>query len=155
MKLIAIQTQGQAQGEFVFGAIDDAASYDRAPVTDLVYIGPGDEGIEIKHRKGWIGRALGKGIHDDTAKRVHAKAPDGGGFVLALADDDVAVAIARRARTIMDGELKTYLVEGDTLTELTGQDATYALDDTESALLEEPSVTGGDDDLPRGRLSRP
>lgn len=155
MKLIAIQTQGQAQGEFVFGALDDAASYDRAPVSDLVYIGPGDDGIEIKHRKGWFGRMLGSGIADGTAKRVLAHAPDGGGFVLALTDDDTAEAIALRARTITGGELKTFVVDGDTLTELTGQDATYALEDTESALLEEPSVSGGDDDLPRGRLSRP
>ena len=154
MKLIAIQTDGQAQGEFVFGALDDAASYDRAEVEDLVYIGPGDDGIEVKHRKGWFGRVVGKGIDDGQAKRVLAHAPEGGGFVLLLAEDDMAEAIARRARTIVES-LKTFLVEDDTLTELTGADATYELQDSESALLEEPNITGGDDDLPRGRLSRP
>jgi hypothetical protein len=153
MNLIAIQTDSMAQGEFVFGAIDDAIAYDRAKLDDLVLVGPAEKGIEIRHRKGWFGRMFGSGIDDGTAKRLQSRGPAEGAVVLALGDQ--AEAVARRARTITGTDLKTYAVDGDTLTELTGADATYALEDETGALLEEPGVTGGDDDLPRGRLSRP
>ena len=153
MTLIAIQTESMDQGEFVFGAIDDAVAGERIALDDIALVGPGEEGIEVRHRKGRLGRMFGSGIDDVAARRIHAQGPEGGAVVLALGDQ--AEAVARRVRTITGSDLKTYAVDGDTLTELTGADATYALESTEGALLEEPSVSGGDADLPRNRLDRP
>ena len=153
MKLIAIKTDSMAQGEFVFGAIDDAIAAGRASLEDLVLVGPGEDGIDVTHRKGRLARMFGSGIDDGTARRIQAQGPAEGGLVLALGDQ--AEAVARRVRTITGTDLGTYAVDGDTLTQLTGADATYALEDETGALLEEPGVTGGADDLPRGRLSRP
>lgn len=153
MTLIAIQTDTPDQAEFVYGAIDDALAAERGTLDDVALVTPGEGGPDVKHRKGRMSRMFGSGIDDGAAKRIYAQGPAGSAVVLALGD--MAEAVARRVRTITGSTFKTFAVEGDKLTELTGADATYALEDETGALLGEPSVTGGDADLPRNRLDRP
>jgi hypothetical protein len=153
MKLIAIQTEDAGQGEFIFGAIDDAVAAERASLDDVALVEIEDGGVKVRHTKSWFGRIFG-GIDDGQAKRLHAKGPAGGGLVLALGAPATVDAVALRIRTVTRGEMHTYEVDGDELRELTGQDATYALEDTEGALLEEPGAFA-EGNLPDNRLDRP
>ncbi|HEV8459340.1 MAG TPA: hypothetical protein VGQ38_01410, partial [Gaiellaceae bacterium] len=54
-----------------------------------------------------------------------------------LAEDNVADAIGTRVRTVMGSDMQTYEVDGETLTETTGTDPTYALTGEEAAFAEE------------------
>jgi hypothetical protein len=154
MKLIAIQAANASQGEFIFGALQDALATERAYFDDAALLTTDAEGVHITHTKGWFGRTFGSGINDAQAKRVLAQGPGGGAVVLALGAPEAVDALARRARTLTKGDLHTFEVVGDELREESGEDATYALDDTVGVLLEEPSEFA-EGDLPRNRLDRP
>jgi hypothetical protein len=154
MKLIAIQTENAGQGEFIFGALQDAVAAERASLDDAVLVEHEDGGLKLMHTKSWFGRIFG-GIDDAQAKRLHAKGPTGGALVLALGAPATVEAVARRIRTVTRGDLHTFEVDGDELRELTGADATYGLEDTEGALLEEPGATFAEGNLPDNRLDRP
>ena len=153
MKLIAIQTESADQGEFIFGAIQDAVAAERASLDDAVLVEPEGGGLKLTHTKSWFGRIFG-GIDDGRAKRLHAKGPEGGALVLALGAPATVDAVARRVRTVTRGDMHTFEVDGEELRELTGQDATYAVEDTEGALLEEPAAFS-EGNLPDNRLERP
>jgi hypothetical protein len=155
MKLIAIQASDASQGEFIFGAVQDALATERAFFDDAALVLTDAEGVHITHTKGRFGRMFGSGIADDQAKRILAQGPAGGALVLALGAPEAVDALALRARTITKGDLHTFEVVGDELRELTGQDATYALDDSASALHEEPGNAFAEGNLPDNRLDRP
>jgi hypothetical protein len=151
MKLIAIQTDNAEQGAFIYGAIQDAIAAERGSLDDVALATPDD----VSHTKSWFGRIFGAGIDDGTARRVQAQGKPGGASVLMLGSPEVVDATARRVRTITRGDLHTFEVDGDQLRELTGQDATFAHEDAQGALLEEPSTAFAEGNLPDSRLDRP
>jgi hypothetical protein len=154
MKLIAIQTDNAGQGEFIFGALQDAVAAERATLDDAALVEPDGGGLKVMHTKSWFGRIFG-GIDDGKAKRLHAKGPAGGALVLALGAPATVEAVARRIRTVTRGDMHTFEVDGEELRELTGQDATYAVDEAAGALVEEPGATFAEGNLPDNRLDRP
>jgi hypothetical protein len=151
MKLIAIQTDNADQGAFIYGAIQDAVAAERGSLDDVVLATPD----EVSHTKSWFGRLFGAGIDDGTAKRVQSQGKPGGASVLMLGSPEMVDATARRVRTVTRGDMHTFEVDGDQLRELTGQDATYALEDETGALLEEPGTAFAEGNMPDNRLDRP
>jgi hypothetical protein len=73
MKLIAIQATNASQGEFIFGAVQDALATERAFFDDAALVLTDAEGVHITHTKGRFGRMFGSGIGDDQAKRILAQ----------------------------------------------------------------------------------
>jgi hypothetical protein len=156
MKLIAIETEGQPQAEFTVGALEDARAAGRVSYEDVAVAHHTSSGTEVTgHSKGGVSRMFGHGIDNGRVERVCAKLPDDSWYVFVQGEEGIVEEVALRARTITGGGMRTFDVEGDELKETTGQAATYALDDTESALLEDTSGAFKESNLPKGRMSRP
>jgi hypothetical protein len=154
MKLIAIQTDNPQQGRFVFTAIEEATVSERVQLTDMVLASDEGHGLAVHHLRGWFSRMFGESIDDGRARRIAAQAAPGSAFVFALGAEDQVEAVARRVRTLTDGAIRTFDVEGDALHETTGRDATYELQDTESARLSEPEIDWTEVSMTKQRLEQ-
>jgi hypothetical protein len=154
MKLIAIQTDNPQRGRFVFTAIEEAAVSKRIRLSDVVLVCDEGQGLTVHHLRGWFSRIFGDGIDDGRARRIAAEASPGSAFVFALGPEDQVEAVSRRVRTLTDGALRTFDVEGDQLLETTARDATYELQDTESARLSEPEIDWSEVSLTKQRLEQ-
>lgn len=137
MKLIAIKADTQAKGEFLFDAAESAAHADRFKIEDYAFAYRKDGKVEIKEHKSKVGRMFGTHIDKGQIKRIAEAAGADDAFVFVLAEDNVADAIGTRVRTVMGSDMQTYEVDGETLTETTGTDPTYALTGEEAAFAEE------------------
>jgi hypothetical protein len=150
MKLIGIATDTPQQGRFVFRAIGEAAAAKRVDLADAVLVSGG----AVHHLKGRLSRLFGSGIDDSHARRLAAQAAADSSLVLVLGADAEVEAVALRLRTITDGALRTFDVDGDQLRETTGRDATYELQDTESARRSEPQLDWTEVPMSKQRLEQ-
>jgi hypothetical protein len=140
MKLIAIKADTQAKGEFMFDAAESAAHAERFPIEDYAFVYRKGNKVEVKDHKGKVGRMFGTHIDKGQIKRIAEAGQADDSFVFVLAEDNVADAIGVRVRTVMGDDLKTYEVDGETLTETTGTDPTYALAADNAALGEDADM---------------
>jgi hypothetical protein len=154
MKLIAIQTDNAQQGRFVFTAIEEAAVLKRVNLTDVVLACDEGNGLEVHHLKGWFGRMFGEGIDDKRARRIAEQVDPGAALVFALGAEEEVEGVARRVRTLTDGAIRTFDVEDEALRETTARDASYELQDTESARLSEPQLDWTDVPMSKQRLEQ-
>jgi hypothetical protein len=111
MKLIAIKADTQAKGEFLFDAAESAAHAARFKIEDYAFVYRKEGKVEVKEHKSKVGRMFGTHIDKGQIRRIAEGAAPDDAFVFVLA--------------------------GETLTETTGTDPTYALTGEEAAFAEE------------------
>ena len=150
MKLIAVATDNQDQGEFVFTSLQEAVAKGRTTLDDVALAYRDPQGaVTLNHTKGRLSRLFGSGIDDSRMKRVLESSPDGA-FVFALGEEDAVDAVARRVNTVTKGSMKAYAVEGDTLNQITEEDSTYALSGETAALSEDSEAI----DMPESLIQK-
>lgn len=139
MKLIAIEAGKRQNGEVVFSALQEASEKERIALDDIALVYRDGGRVHVHHRKGGVARLFRHGIEDRQVEQIVARR-DVESFVFASGSEDQVEAVARRVRTLGDGDFRTYDVDGSELLETTQRDPTYAVEDTEAALLEEPEI---------------
>jgi hypothetical protein len=147
MKLIAVATENEDQGQFVFTSLQEAVAKGRMSLADVAFAYRDPRGdLSLSHTKGRLSRLFGSGIDDDRVRQVVEAAPEGA-YVFALGEEEAVDAVARRVNTVTKGSMKTYAVRSDGLSEITEQDTTYELRGDNAALLEQSEAIEQPDTL--------
>jgi hypothetical protein len=154
MKLIAVATENEDQAQFVYTALQEARAKGRVRLDDVALASRDTGGhVNVSHTKGRVSRMFGSGIDEKDVRQVLATAP-GPVYVFALGAEENVDAVTRRVNTVTRGSMKTYDVEGGTLTRTTEQDATFALSGETAALLEDSeAIEQPETLLPKGIFS--
>jgi hypothetical protein len=134
MKLLAIRTATRDQGEFALASLHDAVDMDRVKLEDVAMVSVAPDGTTEMHRtKGLFHRHA---IEKSLLERLAHVIDPGEALVIVSGPDSQVDAVGARARALTRGDMRTYDIEGDTLTEVTGTDAPIELENADGLLVE-------------------
>jgi hypothetical protein len=133
MKVLAIRLQNRNQGEFVVGALHDAAEAKRFVLDDFVLVSRDASGKpELHKHRSWFHRHA---LPGPLLERIAEQIDPGEAAVVAQGDEKTVDAVGARVRAIGKGDYKTYDVVDGTLHEVTGgETAVVQLDDSDEFL---------------------
>jgi hypothetical protein len=132
VKVIAITTQSRDQAEFVLGALHDAVDQGRIKLDDLaVALKDASGGTELHKHHSWLHR---KTVSKELLEQSETLLGPGEAAVLALGADDTIDAVGDRVRALSEGDMKTFEIGPDGISEVTGTTGSPAPADQEGLL---------------------
>jgi hypothetical protein len=134
MKVIAIKTDTRDQAEFVLASLHDGVEQKRFALDDMAMASRDEQGrLDVHKRHGWLHRhTIGASQVEQSEELI---AP-GEAVVLVRGADETIDAVGARVRALTSGEMKTYEVKPDGVTEVTGAGGNVELIDHEGLLRE-------------------
>jgi hypothetical protein len=134
MKELAIRTTTRAQGEFALASLHDAVDMDRVKLDDVAMVSVAADGTTEMHRT--TGVFHRHAIEKKELERLAHEIEPGEALVILRGPDEQVDAVGARARALTRGDMRTYEVTGDGLTEVTGTGAAIELEDASGLLVE-------------------
>jgi hypothetical protein len=134
MKELAIRTTTRAQGEFALASLHDAVDMDRVKLDDVAMVSVDTDGTTEMHRTTCLFHR--HAIEKKELERLARELQPGEAMVVVRGPDGQVDAVGARARALTRGDMRTYDVTGDTLTEVTGTDTPIELQHAEGLLTE-------------------